>query len=88
VEGELTQICNSILTLLDQNLIPSATTGESKARARRRWCPLARRVAERGQQAAPGATPGAAPGALLERRSGAPRLVRPNHGPPSCPGRG
>jgi hypothetical protein len=33
VEGELTTICNSILTLLDQNLIPSATTGESKARA-------------------------------------------------------
>ena len=32
VEGELTQICTSILTLLDQNLIPSATTGESKAR--------------------------------------------------------
>jgi len=30
VEGELTQICNSILSLLDQNLIPSATTGESK----------------------------------------------------------
>ena len=32
VEGELTQICNSILSLLDQNLIPSATTGESKVR--------------------------------------------------------
>jgi 14-3-3 protein epsilon len=30
VEGELTQICTSILTLLDNNLIPSATTGESK----------------------------------------------------------
>lgn len=32
VESELTQICNSILGLLDQNLIPSATTGESKVR--------------------------------------------------------
>ena len=34
MEGELTQICGSILSLLDQNLIPSATTGESKARGR------------------------------------------------------
>ena len=33
VESELTQICTSILTLLDENLIPPATTGESKARA-------------------------------------------------------
>jgi hypothetical protein len=32
VENELTKICNSILSLLDDNLIPSATTGESKAR--------------------------------------------------------
>jgi len=30
VESELTQICTSILSLLDENLVPSATTGESK----------------------------------------------------------
>lgn len=30
VEGELSEICKSILTLLDQNLIPTSTTGESK----------------------------------------------------------
>ena len=34
MEGELTQICTSILSLLDENLIPSATSGESKARLR------------------------------------------------------
>lgn len=34
VESELTQICTSILSLLDENLVPSATTGESKARGR------------------------------------------------------
>eukprot|EP00894_Picocystis_sp_ML_P002565 jgi/Pico_ML_1/53082/g3696.t2 len=30
VEGELADICKSILALLDQNLIPTSTTGESK----------------------------------------------------------
>merc|ERR1712039_844825 len=30
VEGELDKICNTILALLDANLIPKATTGESK----------------------------------------------------------
>merc|ERR1712046_492270 len=30
VEAELDKICNAILTLLDQNLIPKCTTGESK----------------------------------------------------------
>merc|ERR1711957_613562 len=30
VEGELDKICNTILGLLDSNLIPKATTGESK----------------------------------------------------------
>merc|ERR1712048_263436 len=30
VEGELQKICDTILSLLDQNLIPKATTGESK----------------------------------------------------------
>jgi 14-3-3 protein epsilon len=30
VEKELTDICNEIFTLIDENLIPSATTGESK----------------------------------------------------------
>merc|ERR1711959_44650 len=30
VEGELQKICDTILGLLDKNLIPKATTGESK----------------------------------------------------------
>jgi len=30
VENELTNICNDILSVLDQHLIPSSTTGESK----------------------------------------------------------
>eukprot|EP00898_Chlorokybus_atmophyticus_P008680 jgi/Chlat1/8813/Chrsp90S08144 len=30
VEGELTNICQDILTILDENLIPSSNTGESK----------------------------------------------------------
>jgi len=30
VEGELTNICNDIISVLDQHLIPSATSGESK----------------------------------------------------------
>merc|ERR1711881_111528 len=30
VEGELDKICNTILTLLDSNLIPKASNGESK----------------------------------------------------------
>merc|ERR1711862_550144 len=30
VEGELQKICDTILGLLDQNLIPKATNGESK----------------------------------------------------------
>ena len=30
VENELTNICNDILNVLDQHLIPSSTTGESK----------------------------------------------------------
>jgi len=30
VEAELTQICNDILAVLDEHLIPSSTTGESK----------------------------------------------------------
>jgi 14-3-3 protein epsilon len=30
VEGELTKICSDIISVLDQHLIPTATTGESK----------------------------------------------------------
>jgi 14-3-3 protein epsilon len=30
IDGELTKICNDILAVLDQHLIPTATTGESK----------------------------------------------------------
>ncbi|KAA6345065.1 MAG: putative 14-3-3 protein, partial [Streblomastix strix] len=30
IEKELTKICNEIFTLIDKNLIPSATSGESK----------------------------------------------------------
>lgn len=51
MEGELTQICTSILTLLDNNLIPSATTGESKVRTRRCTtgvCGVSARLAQRG----------------------------------------
>jgi len=30
IEGELTNICNEILTILDKQLIPKATNGDAK----------------------------------------------------------